>query len=170
MIRTYIRRSKTMYPLLRLLYRRGWGVVTQPNSQIVIEGFPRCGNSFAEAAFRTVNGDKSKIAHHCHAAAQVLLALDWNIPSIVLFRNPVDAISSLVQRNGNQDAATMYCRDYESFYNALEVHIENLYPIRVQNFERYYPALMRSINRRHNTSFGEKDLTVEMRHAIFQKN
>jgi hypothetical protein len=41
-------------------------------TEVVIEGFPRCGNSFAFAAFALAQPHPVHIAHHLHAPAQVL--------------------------------------------------------------------------------------------------
>src|SRR5262245_65181203 len=43
-----------------------------PETELVIEGFPRCGNSFAVAAFSLAQPRPVRIAHHLHAPAQVI--------------------------------------------------------------------------------------------------
>ncbi len=77
------------------------GTVRQitPETQIVIEGFPRSGNTFAffaltfaeEQAGRSVN-----IASHVHTPSQVKLAVTERFPTLVVIRKPVDVITSLL--------------------------------------------------------------------------
>ena len=64
-------------------------------TDVVIEGFPRSANSFALAAFRSVNQGGLRIATHVHSPAQVLYAVENDIPAMVLIREPDEAILSL---------------------------------------------------------------------------
>lgn len=72
-------------------------VVTK-NHALVIEGFPRCANSFSVRAFQLSNDParKMKIATHLHSPASILLGVKWEIPTLVLIRKPDDALPSLL--------------------------------------------------------------------------
>ena len=62
--------------------------------------------------------DKTRIAHHLHVPAQVVLAAQWRIPTLVLIRRPKDAVLSLVIRDPiSVDQALRY---YISFYETAE--------------------------------------------------
>lgn len=74
-------------------------LVVNKNTDIVIEGFPRSANSYAVLTFENAQRNKVIIAHHIHAQAQFLLARKYNIPAIVLIREPLDAIASLLIRD-----------------------------------------------------------------------
>lgn len=84
--------------LLRLQRRRHWSRqwVVEPDTEIVIEGFPRSGNSFALSAFRHSNPSVSRIATHVHMPAQILMAARYHIPTIVLLREPLAAVCSMI--------------------------------------------------------------------------
>lgn len=73
-------------------------VITKKPHMIVIEGFRRCANSFAVRAFQSRNDpeDRMKIATYSHSPATVFLGIRWNIPTLVLIRDPDDAIPSLL--------------------------------------------------------------------------
>ena len=92
-----------------------------PDTQLVIEGFPRSGNSFARRAFIMAQNeifDATRIAHHLHVPAQVVRAARWQIPSLVLIRRPRDAVLSLAIRDPiSVDQALRY---YVSFYETAE--------------------------------------------------
>lgn len=70
-------------------------VITKEH-EIVIEGFPRCANSFSVRAFQFSNdsGRKVKIATHLHTTATILLGVKWGIPTLVLIRDPECAVPS----------------------------------------------------------------------------
>lgn len=65
------------------------------NTDICIEGFPRCANSFTVVAFKKCANKELKIATHMHSHTNVLSAIKKGIPTIVLIRKPEDAIISL---------------------------------------------------------------------------
>jgi hypothetical protein len=78
------------FNLFRLLRtRRSVERLVTPDTQLVIEGFPRSGNSFARRAFvmaQNESSHKTRIAHHIHVPAQVVRAARWRIPTLVLIR------------------------------------------------------------------------------------
>src|SRR4051794_35640317 len=82
------------YPRLSLplaRHRTKNGIAADRTTDIVIEGFPRSGNTFAVVAFRLAQSRAMQVAHHLHIPAQLLWADRVGMPSMVLVRNPVDA-------------------------------------------------------------------------------
>jgi hypothetical protein len=67
------------------------------STEIVIEGFPRSGNTFAWVAFELAQQRPVRIAHHTHAAGQVLMAATRGLPTILAIRRPMDAVISHCQ-------------------------------------------------------------------------
>jgi|AntRauTorcE11897_2_1112592.scaffolds.fasta_scaffold11569_2 hypothetical protein len=65
------------------------------DTDIVIEGFPRVGNTFFVVAFQKLSEKKLTIAHHVHLTCQIKEALASKKPIIVLVRDPIDAVVSL---------------------------------------------------------------------------
>ena len=63
-------------------------------TDIVIEGFPRSGNSFCNRAFGFANPN-AVIATHVHSSAHVIYASKLRVPILVTVRNPEDCIASL---------------------------------------------------------------------------
>ena len=105
----------SLYRLLRT--RQNLAGAVTPDKQLVIEGFPRSGNTFARRAFLMAQGegfDKTRISVHFHVPAQVVRAARWQIPTLVLIRKPKDAVLSFVVRDPiSVDLALKY---YISFY------------------------------------------------------
>lgn len=87
-------------PLLRLRSRTKTDqCVIGKNTKIVIEGYPRSANNFAVEAFRSSQNRPVRIAHHTHTIAQVIQATKWKLPTLVLIREPEQAVLSRIIRN-----------------------------------------------------------------------
>jgi hypothetical protein len=99
-----------------------WGVVRK-NTDIVIEGFPRSGNTFASVAFRFAQKRQVRMAYRLHAPIQLIQATHLNIPAIALIRQPEDAVLSWVIHRPHitiHQALRGYIRFYESVLPFLE--------------------------------------------------
>lgn len=92
-----LRCRRFLYPLAISLRPRKRGLLVRRSNDIVIEGYPRSGNSFAVQAFQWMNSG-ARVAHHLHAPVQVSRGVSYGVPIVVLLRNPEDAVASaLVQ-------------------------------------------------------------------------
>ena len=60
--------------------RKYRGLLVDGGTQMVIEGFPRSGNTFAVFAFRHAQRRDIRVAHHLHAPAQVIRAVGGECP------------------------------------------------------------------------------------------
>jgi hypothetical protein len=108
------------FRLYRLLRQDLSRIVTR-DTQLVIEGFPRSGNSFARRAFvmaQNESFDKTRLAHHMHVPAQVVRAAHWQIPTLVLIRKPRDAVLSFSVWDPISVGQAL--RYYISFYETSE--------------------------------------------------
>jgi hypothetical protein len=118
----------------------------------VIEGYPRSGNSFALEAFKFAQNCAVEVASHSHAPAQVKYAVGKGLPTLVLVRNPRDAVLSLVIRQPDK-SIRQAIRHYISFYSSI-------WPCRfsylVGTFEELnsdFGALIKRINKRYEVDF-----------------
>ena len=68
-----------------------------PGTELVIDGFPRSGNTFALVAFEVAQPAPVRVAHHTHASAQVVAAARSGLPVILTVRRPIDAVVSHCQ-------------------------------------------------------------------------
>jgi hypothetical protein len=145
-------------PVARL--RKGHGEVVSRETEVVIEGFPRTGSSFAVAAFRRAQGRPVKVAHHVHAPAQVLAAIRWGIPSLVLIRRPEDSVLSLVIRRPTislAEALTGFERFYRPLLPALGRFVTATFDETVEDFGN----VVDRINARYGTAFVRFEHTAE---------
>ncbi len=143
------------YSLYRLLRMR-WNVAraVRPGTRIVIEGFPRSGNSFARRAFIMAQDDpqiKNYIAHHLHVPAQVVRAARWRIPTLVLIRKPRDAVLSLTIRDPlSVDQALRY---YISFYKTAEKYRDAFVLGVFEEVTEDFGRVIERVNEKFGTTF-----------------
>jgi hypothetical protein len=145
-------------PVARL--RRGHGEVVSRRTEIVIEGFPRTGSSFAVAAFRRAQGRPVRVAHHVHAPAQVMAAVRWGIPALVLIRSPEDSVLSLVIRNPEIPLAQAL-NAYERFYRPLLPARDRFVAASFDEVVTDFGGVIDRINDRYGAAFARFDHTEE---------
>ena len=141
-------------------------LVVDRDTEVVIEGFPRSGNSFSVFAFVQAQARPVHVAHHHHAQAQIIAGVRRGIPVCALIRTPEDAVKSLVVRAPNVSVAYAL-RKYIRFY-------EDVYPYRdgfiVGPFEEVTTAFDRTIrrlNQRFNSDFVPFDHTEDSVARVF---
>src|SRR5918995_4482135 len=142
----------SLYRLLRT--RKDLTRAVTPDTQVVIEGFPRSGNSFARRAFimaQEETFDVTRIAHHLHVPAQIIRAARWRIPTLVLIRRPRDAVLSLAIRDPiSVDQALKY---YATFYETAEEYRDAYVLGLFEEVTRDFGQVIKRINDRFGTTF-----------------
>ncbi len=169
--------------LLRLQRRRHWSRqwVVQPDTEIAIEGFPRSGNSFALSAFRHSNPDVVRIATHVHMPAQIIMAARYRIPTIVLLREPVAAVCSMIALSTQiGDREEIDCEstraDIRRLLNFYSLFYQRVYTVRNRilfapftQVTKDFGVVIAAVNARWATNFSRfqhDERTVE---AIFKE-
>lgn len=100
-----------------------------------VDGYPRSGNTFTKGFIHYCYPDI--IAnHHFHTIAPLKMALNYKLKILVLFRDPVDSISSLVlmedfevykSKNGLYALVKRRLQDYIRFYRFVIDNIESIH-------------------------------------------
>ena len=124
------------------------------DTDAVIEGFPRSANTFAVIAFQLAQSESIRVAHHLHVPSQVIAAAKWGIPTMVLVRDPEQAILSLVQL---QPHITLQqgLKDYVRFYRRILPYREHFIVAPFEEVSTDFGALIRRLNAHFGTSFQE---------------
>lgn len=122
------------------------------NTTLVIEGFPRSGNTFAVVAFRESQTREVRLAHHYHAPAQVILGVKWRVPTLVLVRDPIDAVTSLVIRHP-EISLEQGLKEYIWFYSRVfpyrEEYVVGAFQVVISDFG----SVISQINKKYGTRF-----------------
>lgn len=86
----------------------------------LIEAYPRSGSTYAVSLVECASGDRTPcLASHLHSWTHVTDAVRRDIPTVVLVRNPLDAISSFMVYLDEQRPAPVV-RRYARFYHRVE--------------------------------------------------
>jgi hypothetical protein len=169
-LRRELLRPCSAHPTVYLPVYRRWGrrpeLAVGPDTEIVIEGFPRSANTFAVLAFEQAQERRVRVAHHLHAAAQVKEGVRLGLPCIVLVRHPRDAVASLLVREPQQDMRQALA-EYETFYAAV-------LPVRtacvIGRFEvvtTRYDEVIRELNALRGTAFAPFDHSPANAQRVF---
>ncbi|CAM5554611.1 hypothetical protein FALB51S_00091 [Frigidibacter albus] len=151
-LRNSISTTPALYCPLTRMGKNGFRVVDE-TTELVIEGYPRSGNSYVEAAFRVSQKPDIRLAHHTHAAANVLRAVQLNKPCYVLIRAPEDAcISLVIQEPGVQDLE-LALQEYERFHRAIAPVADRICLIPFEVATKDFNAGIAHLNDRYGTDF-----------------
>jgi hypothetical protein len=136
-------------------------------TEIVIEGYPRSGNTFAVVAFRMAQDREIEIAHHLHAAAQIKRAARLDVPAIVLIREPSEAVLSLVVRDPHA-SMRWALRSYIRFYSTVVPYLEKTVVAPFATVTSDLASIIRMVNTRYGTAFKEFVSTEDALNSVRQ--
>ena len=160
-LRTHVTEHPALYlPLarakraLRLDVRDLQRQVISSRTELVIEGYTRCGTTFAVYALQLAQETPVRLAHHWHAPAQLIEAARRKIPALLMIRRPDDAILSQLIREPSvplQDALVAYSR----FYESLLAYPDSFVVGEFEHVTTDFAPVIRRLNARFGTSFAE---------------
>jgi hypothetical protein len=137
-------------------------VYLTPETEVLIEGYPRSGNSFAEAAFVFAQRPREVVmAHHAHAAGHVLSALAANVPAVVLFRDPIDAAASFIEETEGGISAGVALNEYLQFHSPLLARQAEILFVSFEDVTSDFTGLIRRLNNKFSTNFRSYEQTDE---------
>lgn len=144
-----------------------YATLARADTAIVIEGFLRSGNTFSVAAFEIANGPELHVGRHLHGAPHVLRAVRLGLPTVVLVRQPREAVLSYLVRRDTltpYDALLEYIDFYRSVWRVRERFVIGLFDRVTSDFG----SVVDEVNERFGTSFGRFDPTPENEARAFQ--
>jgi hypothetical protein len=157
-VRAVLSRHPSLYlPMVRRKYR---GQIVEAGTEVVIEAFPRSGNTFAVVAFQLAQARPVKIAHHLHAAAQVTQGVRLRKPTLVLIRDPLEAVSSHLVRDPCV-APRQALRNWIRFYSSVGNLRDGLLLATFEEVTTDFGDVVDRLNERFGTSFIRFDHTPE---------
>lgn len=141
--------------------------LARTDTALVIEGFPRSGNTFSVAAFQIANGPQLHLGRHLHGAPHLLRAERLGVPAIALVRAPEDAVPSYLVRRGGlhaEDALVEYLDFYRTAWRARDAFVVGLFDEVTSDFG----TVIDRVNARFGTSFARYEATPENEAAAFE--
>lgn len=146
-----VSRSPRLFPVMVRFQRKRRNRPAKPSDQIVIDGFPRSSNTFSSRAFRFANPDVVA-SHHMHAPANILLAVRYRVPTVVVIRSPVDAVLSEVIREPRKRLRRGLL-EWNSFYSTVLPVLDRVVVGDFSTVTVDYSVVIDEVNRRFGTSF-----------------
>jgi hypothetical protein len=147
---------------------RGHGVVVSRDSDILIEGYPRSGNTFAVVALQRAQPSPVRVAHHVHAPAHVIAAIRLGVPAMVVIRVPEDPVLGYTIWNP-EVTVEQALRGYVRFHEPLVPYAHDVLIATFDEVVADFGLVVRRLNRRHRTSFVEFEHTPENVQAVFDE-
>jgi hypothetical protein len=134
------------------------------DTQLVIEGCPRSGNSYALAAFRYSN-DGIGVASHRHSPTAVRTALRRGKAVIVIIRRPRDTIASGMQYDPSQPSKWAI-QIYRHFYEGILPMADQFLVATFEEVTSDFGGVLRRCNERFGTNFIPYERTESSEQAV----
>jgi len=134
-VKRKIKERPYAYPYIRILQGKSADKFCSKNDDMCIEGYPSSANSFTYNVFKCI-GDRLAISHHTHSISNIKRALYFNVSTLVLFRDPDDAIPSRVTRFDIDLKSAVI--EYRKFYRYILTQSEDVY---LADFERIIESI-----------------------------
>lgn len=163
------------YPLLffpsvsiRKRFGQSQGVMTVTReTELVIEGFLRSANSFATRAFLISQPRKVLVANRSHVPATVIRSVQWNIPTLVLIREPMETILSYLMKKPYITAEDGF-REYIAYYSSILPYRDHFVIATFEEVTTDYGRVIERVNRRFDTNFTLFSHTEENVQKVFE--
>lgn len=172
-LRYDLRRFAGTSPLLYFTYVRlrrpvGYRHIVDANKDLLIEGFPRSGNTFAKQAFCFAQSGSVNVAHHLHVPAQVIEAVRLDVPAVLLVRQPKDAVVAFGLMNPNLHLGQIL-KSYLRYHRCLLPYLDRIVVATFEQATTDFGAVIRSINEKYNTCFVEFQHSEENQAEVFAR-
>ncbi|MFK7921331.1 MAG: hypothetical protein AB8H47_05215 [Bacteroidia bacterium] len=113
--RNYVRNVLGKYSLVG---RRRPDLAYHKGRNLCIEGFPRSANTYSVLLVEKFATEELSIAHHLHLPVQMKRAVQDGVPAVLLIREPMAAITSLLLREEKVSIWSAF-HWYNSFHESL---------------------------------------------------
>lgn len=152
-------------PIARARHRQNPDYPVTRGTEFVLEGFGRSGSTFALFAFRSVQPHDVRIAHHTHSSGQVITAVRWGIPTLVIVRPAADATLSHMARH--EISASAALRAWVRFHERILPYSHGFVACGFAEMTSDFGAVLHRLNERFGTSFAEWQHTPESAAEVF---
>ena len=127
-------------------------VVAGPDTDIVIEGYPRSGNTYGAFAFVVAQGGVANVASHFHTPAQFALAARYRRPAVLVIRKPLEVVVSNL-RFFPWMTPNFALRTYISFHKRCLKNLDRLVVSDFPETTGRFGHVIERVNRKFGTAF-----------------
>ncbi|MGJ8655524.1 MAG: hypothetical protein ACSHX6_03660 [Akkermansiaceae bacterium] len=166
-VREYFSHSATGVKFLSWFGSWRSGLVKR-DSRICIEAYPRSANTYSVAAFKISQDDMgSHIARHSHMAGQVKLALNYEIPCLVVIREPLAAASSLAVF-APYLSVKQCLKSYIQFYQSIWADRDRFVCVKFETVVESYDQIIQQLNKKYSLDLKGFESNDEMEKSCFE--
>jgi hypothetical protein len=152
-------------PVGRVRHRGKPSYLVTRDTEFVLEGCGRAGSTFAMLAFASVQPRPVRTVSHTHAAAQVIMAVRWEIPTLVIVRPPLE--SALAHMARRDIAARPTLVSWIRFHRRILPFRHGFVAVSFADMTSDFGAVTERVNDAFGTSFGVFRHTPENEAAVF---
>jgi hypothetical protein len=145
-----LERSPRLYTAYRRRRQPQTPAVTA-QSDVVVVGYPACANTFARIALLHANPGLM-VASHAHSWTQVAEAVRHGLPTLVLVREPIGAVSSVLVRFSDR-TPSQELDDYARLYRRTLPFLDQVVVADFGEVTSRFGDVIRRVNRRFGASF-----------------
>ncbi|MFC1936735.1 hypothetical protein ACFLYP_03620, partial [Chloroflexota bacterium] len=169
---SYIRGKPLLFIPLMKVYQKIFDVPHPPifsnNTEFVLEGYWRCGNTFAINAFLMAQESDVEVAYHSHAPATVIAAVRKGVPTLVLIREPIATITSLMFKSP-QVPVRYHILDYNRYYQRLIPYHDRFLIVKFEELIDDFGLVIQRVNERFGTKYKMFEHNAENTAIVFEK-
>ncbi len=158
---------RATYPLLRFAPAPYSRVMVKIGMDACIDGMPRSANTFGGTAFLQQNPGV-RLAHHMHLPEQVGRAVRLGVPCVVLLRDPLSNLASLVIAGDNDLSPYAAFRVYIDYYRRIARLRKRLALCRFEEVLEDPSVIARRLNDFYGTDFRADPLDGRAKRKIVQ--
>jgi hypothetical protein len=136
-------------------------------TQLVVEGFPRSGNTFASYAIWHAAGSDFALSSHIHHLAAIRLARRRNIPTVLVVREPVSTLASYLIA-GPHGRPKGVLKEYIAYYSGVLPMAPKLLVVDFSEITGDMGAVIERINTRFGLQIPPFDHTPENSELVFE--
>jgi hypothetical protein len=156
-------RDPILLPLLLRLTPLGISRQITAFTDLVVEGFPRSGNTYTTFALEDASGHSLEIASHVHQPSQIKFALARGVPTVMVIREPTAALASHLVYDP-QFTPAQVTREYCSYHWQLVPYVERVLICEFSEVTTDMASVIDRINHRYSMTipaFDESPANIE---------
>jgi hypothetical protein len=167
-VRYFVNAYPALYrPIVWLRHRGDEHWVVGSDTDLMIEGVGRSGNTFVVDAFQLAQPAPVGLVHHTHSAAQVIRAVRLGRPVLLIVRAPSQVVVSQMILRGIAPGPPL--RAWIRFHRRLVPVRDRLVVATFEDVTSDLGAVIRRVNDRFGTRFGEFVHTPENVQHVFER-
>ena len=164
-IRTRIGTHPLLFEALYRAFNPHSPLLANRSTDVVIEGFPRSGNSFSVYAFKRAQGRELAVANHVHSPSQLVRAARFGLPACLLIREPAAAVAALATKVPHLNPRDLL-RSYRLYYAFLLDYAAHFVVVPFSAVTGDVGVLIRRLNARFGTRFAAIDRATHRAYTI----